>query len=239
MNKSETITNLAKALAAFNTDVERIDKDGTNPHFKNRYSTLDNIIDHVKPLLAKHGLSVLQFPSGDGEMITLVTILVHTSGEFIESDPITMKPARPDPQGIGSCITYARRYSLTATLSLNSGDTDDDGHAASDHKPAAAPYKPPAPAAPPAPYVAKQEPPRPAPAAPAAPGRSSPVISQPQMNLINKLLKEKHVPDEEYRRMIAPKASTKDLTVADANTIITQLKAYVPFDFDSPEIEFP
>jgi hypothetical protein len=128
-NKSESISNLAKALVAFNGEVRIIEKDATNPHFKNQYASLDTIIDEVRPLLAKHGLSMMQFPGGDGENFTLRSMLLHESGEWIESEPITMRPVKNDPQGIGSCSTYARRYSLSAMLSLNTGE-DDDGNGA-------------------------------------------------------------------------------------------------------------
>jgi hypothetical protein len=128
-NKSESIANLAKALVAFNGEVRIIEKDATNPHFKNQYASLDTIIDEVRPLLAKHGLSMMQFPGGDGEKFTLRSMLLHESGEWIESEPITMRPVKNDPQGIGSCSTYARRYSLSAMLSLNTGE-DDDGNGA-------------------------------------------------------------------------------------------------------------
>jgi hypothetical protein len=137
-NKSESISKLAKALVAFNGQVRIIEKDATNPHFKNQYASLDTIIDEVRPLLASHGLSIMQFPGGDGEKFTLRSMLLHESGEWIESEPITMRPVKNDPQGIGSCSTYARRYSLSAMLSLNTGE-DDDGNGAtqpgSQHQP--------------------------------------------------------------------------------------------------------
>lgn len=129
-NKSESIVNLAKAMVAFNTEMKIIEKDAKNPHFKNNYATLDTIVDEVRPLLAKHGLFIMQFPGGDGEKYTLRSMLVHESGEWIESEPLTMRPVKNDPQGIGSCTTYARRYSLSAMLSLNTGE-DDDGNEAS------------------------------------------------------------------------------------------------------------
>lgn len=128
-NKSESIINIAKALVAFNAEVKIIEKDAKNPHFKNDYATLDTIINEVRPILAKHGLVIMQFPGGDGEKYTLRTMLIHESGEWIESEPLTMRPVKNDPQGIGSCTTYARRYSLSAMLSLNTGE-DDDGNSA-------------------------------------------------------------------------------------------------------------
>ncbi|MFZ7936258.1 ERF family protein [Bacillus thuringiensis] len=129
MNKSETITELAKALVKFNSEVNKIAKDADNPFFKNNYATLDTIIDEIRPILSKHGLSIMQIPSGDGQNVTLKTLLLHESGEWLESDELTMKPVKNDPQAVGSCITYARRYSLAAFLSLNTGE-DDDGNGA-------------------------------------------------------------------------------------------------------------
>lgn len=129
MNKSETITELAKALVKFNSEVNKIAKDADNPFFKNNYATLDTIIDEIRPILSKHGLSIMQIPSGDGQNVTLKTLLLHESGEWLESDELTMKPVKNDPQAVGSCITYARRYSLAAFLSLNTG-ADDDGNGA-------------------------------------------------------------------------------------------------------------
>lgn len=129
MNKSETITELAKALVKFNSEVNKIAKDADNPFFKNNYATLDTIIDEIRPILSKYGLSIMQIPSGDGQNVTLKTLLLHESGEWLESDELTMKPVKNDPQAVGSCITYARRYSLAAFLSLNTGE-DDDGNGA-------------------------------------------------------------------------------------------------------------
>lgn len=134
MNRSETISSLAKALSGFNSEVSKISKDSENPFFKNNYASLDNIIDQVRPILTKHGLNVMQFPKSDGAVVSVTTYLMHDSGEWIESEPLSMKPVKTDPQGIGSCITYARRYSLQAFLSLNTGE-DDDGNGASQLKP--------------------------------------------------------------------------------------------------------
>ncbi|MEB9630846.1 ERF family protein [Bacillus anthracis] len=129
MNRSETIAELAKSLVKFNLEVNKIAKDADNPFFKNNYATLDTIIDEIRPILSKHGLSIMQIPSGDGQNVTLKTLLLHETGEWLESDELTMKPVKNDPQAVGSCITYARRYSLAAFLSLNTGE-DDDGNGA-------------------------------------------------------------------------------------------------------------
>lgn len=134
MKKSESIVEIAKALCQFNLKVGKVSKDASNPFFKNKYASLDSIVDEVRPLLAEQGLSILQIPGGDGTNLIMKTLLIHESGEWIESDEFVMKPTKNDPQGIGSATTYARRYSLNAFLSLNTGE-DDDGNAASKPNP--------------------------------------------------------------------------------------------------------
>jgi hypothetical protein len=128
---SQSISNLAAALVKFNAEVKRIEKDGNNPHFRSKYATLDGIEDEIRPLLQKHGLATLQFPGMEEDRVTVKTMLLHESGEWMESDVAKARPTKEDPQGVGSAITYLRRYSLTSMLSLSTGDVDDDGNAAS------------------------------------------------------------------------------------------------------------
>ena len=132
MKRSETISELAKALVKFNAKVGKISKDANNPFFKNKYATLDNIIDEVRPILSEFGLNIMQLPSGDGNKVDISTLLMHESGEWLESEVLTMIPVKKDPQGLGSAITYARRYALQSFLSLSTGE-DDDGNGASQH----------------------------------------------------------------------------------------------------------
>lgn len=125
MEKSESIAELAVAFAKFQGEIGSVEKDGKNPFFKSKYATLENIINTVKPVLGKHGLSYAQFPSGEG----LTTVLMHTSGQWIAQDAkITIK--EQTPQGQGSAITYMRRYALSAALGIAT-EEDDDGNAAS------------------------------------------------------------------------------------------------------------
>lgn len=130
MNKSETITKLAPALISFNSEVSKISKDAENPFHKNNYATLDQIVDEVRPVLQENKLAIIQNVSGDDGVITVKTTLLHESGEYIESTGTTLRLAKNDPQGAGAGITYARRYDLSAFLSLNTGE-DDDGNSAS------------------------------------------------------------------------------------------------------------
>lgn len=125
-NKSESITNLCKAMIEFKKTVGKVLKRADNPFFKSKYAELPDIQDAIEEPLNAAGISYMQFPVNENELITLI---MHTSGEFIESSYI-MKPVKNDPQGLGSCITYQKRYALVAALGLNV-DKDDDGNAAS------------------------------------------------------------------------------------------------------------
>lgn len=131
MNKSDSITELAKALAKFQGEVKNPSNTATNPYFKSKYAPLNDVLNLVRPLLSKNGLSVVQAPSGDGENIVVTTTLIHESGEWIESSPLVLKADKATAQGAGSAITYARRYALSAVLGISSEDDDDGNHAES------------------------------------------------------------------------------------------------------------
>jgi hypothetical protein len=144
MEKSETITKLSAALVKFSGKMTKVGKDAVNPHFRNKYASLSNIIEGTQGDLAECGLAVLQLPAGENQ---LTTMLIHESGEYI-SETYVMRPTKNDPQGLGSAITYQRRYALGAILNLNI-DEDDDGNGASkqpDKQPDKAPEKPKPPA---------------------------------------------------------------------------------------------
>ncbi|MCH7321753.1 ERF family protein [Solibacillus sp. MA9] len=130
MNKSESIIELAKALATFQGEVKQPTKDGKNPHFKSTYVTLDGVVQAITETASKHGLSFMQFPINDEARIGIKTLVMHISGEFIETDPIFATPGKQDAQAAGSVITYLKRYSLAAIFGITS-DVDDDGEGAS------------------------------------------------------------------------------------------------------------
>jgi len=135
MNKSESITELAKALVKFHSVMGKVSKDAKNPFFKNKYASLSNIIEAVTKPLNDNGLSVLQLPCIEG----LTTTLLHESGEWISSTSSTPVKDATDPQKLGSAITYARRYALGAVLSLNIDEDDDGQKAATTPQPKAQP----------------------------------------------------------------------------------------------------
>lgn len=130
MKKSDSITELAKALCAFQADVKNPANTAVNPFFKSKYAPLPDILNAMRPLLSKHGLSILQSPRGDENGVGVTTLLMHTSGEWVECCPLMMKADKNTAQGAGSAITYARRYALSAVLGISSED-DDDGNVAS------------------------------------------------------------------------------------------------------------
>lgn len=126
MERSESIKSLAAALALFHVKMSKIKKDASNPFFNSTYATLSNILEHIATPLQEAGLIFTQLPDGDA----LTTLIIHIeSGECIKST-YNISAIRKDPQSIGSAITYARRYALSAILGLNV-DTDDDGNKAS------------------------------------------------------------------------------------------------------------
>jgi len=127
VEKSESIVNLAKAMAAFQGEVKNPANTANNPFYKSKYAPLNEILNDVRPLLSKHGLSVIQSPGGNGKDISISTILMHTSGEWMELEPLTLTAERITPQGAGSAITYGRRYVISALLGIASED-DDDGN---------------------------------------------------------------------------------------------------------------
>lgn len=131
MNKSESIAELATAFAAFQAEVRQPLKDAKNPFFKSKYVPLENVVEVITETAPKHGLSFAQYPVSQESKIGIVTVVMHKSGEFLETEPIYVTPSKNDPQGAGSAITYLKRYSLSAIFGITS-DQDDDGNAASE-----------------------------------------------------------------------------------------------------------
>lgn len=134
MKHSDTLSAISKALAKFQGEVKDPAKDTNNPFFKSKYVPLDGLLNAVRPVLAANGLSFMQFLGGDGQTITVTTLLLHESGEWIESEPFPLKPVKTDPQAYGSACTYGKRYALSAALGIG-WEEDDDGNDASQKPP--------------------------------------------------------------------------------------------------------
>lgn len=129
MKQSESITKLADALVKAQAEMPEIPMDGINPHYKSKFSTLGAVISAVRPVFAKHGLVVLQLPSGSVDGFGLATRILHSSGEWIESELTMAIPAGQNPgQEVGKLVTYLRRYGLAAAAGVYSDeDTDNEG----------------------------------------------------------------------------------------------------------------
>ncbi|MFZ2961396.1 MAG: ERF family protein [Candidatus Ozemobacteraceae bacterium] len=134
METSQSIGKISESLAKAQGQMKPAAFDAQNPHFKSKYATLAAIMEACRPALSANGIAVVQGTSVEGEPIRVMvtTILSHTSGEWIK-ETISIKPMVDNAQGIGSAITYARRYSLAALVGIVS-DEDDDGNAASQPK---------------------------------------------------------------------------------------------------------
>jgi len=130
-NSSRSIAELAAALSKAQAQMDFAKKDSSNPYFKSKYADLTAVWDAIRKPLTDNGLSITQLTkdcvSGD---VVIETVLLHESGEWIKS-AIAMKPVDTKPQSIGSCITYARRYSLSSIVGCVGDIPDDDGNVAS------------------------------------------------------------------------------------------------------------
>ena len=128
MELSNANAPLFAALAAAQLEVENAIKGNVNPHFKSRYADLAEVLNTVRPVFARHGLSILQSTAFDGDNVSVTTTLAHAEGGWVSSCASCV-PARVDAQGIGAATTYLRRYSLAAMAGV--AQEDDDGNAAS------------------------------------------------------------------------------------------------------------
>jgi hypothetical protein len=113
--------------------------DSTNPHFRNKFASLSAVREAVTPILAKHGISITQFPKTGEGVAGCVSRLMHASGEWIEEECL-LPLDKNNAQGAGSCITYARRYSLQGIAGVVAEEDDDANAASAPGKPA--PHKP-------------------------------------------------------------------------------------------------
>jgi hypothetical protein len=108
-------------LLQFQTQIGIIKKDSKNPHFKNTYASLEQILSEVKPILTDCGLILLQ-PLNDKGVCTVITMVDGTETDFVES--YIPLPTNLAPQPLGSAITYYRRYTLSSLLALEIDDDD-------------------------------------------------------------------------------------------------------------------
>lgn len=126
---SDEIGELAGALAEAQAELSPAVKNAQNPHLKNRYADIAAVYEAIRETLPKHGLAVSQMVLPHDSKARVRTLLMHKSGQWIASECLMPIDGRGGPQGMGSAITYARRYSLSAIVGVVSED-DDDAEAA-------------------------------------------------------------------------------------------------------------
>lgn len=203
MKTSESIVKITGALLNFQKNVVGIKKDGKGYGYD--YITIDSILLLVRPALSAEGIVLMQDVSnivvGDEVLPTCETRLLHSSGEWISTGALIVKPVNISkkgevsstitPQNLGSAITYSKRYQLTALLGL-SADVDDDAAAISQNKQA---------------WGQK--------------------ISQEQINLLAELMKVKHVDKEHMKgimvQVLQTSKSSSQLTGEEADKLIAHM----------------
>jgi hypothetical protein len=195
------ISELAKALSNFQGSMTPVKKDAINPFYKSKYATLDTIWDTIRKPLSENGLSITQtldiYPYEGKLHDVLVTTLNHNSGESVTSNQL-LKATKEDPQAQGSAISYARRYSLSAILGIVT-DEDDDANTTVEKK------------------VEK-----------ATVEKAEPKISEAQTKMIYATVKENGYTADHakaYLKEFFNKASTKQLTSAEASKFIKDIEA--------------
>lgn len=129
MDLTNATPELFSALAKAQAELENASKNAANPHFRSRYADLAEVLNTTRPVLARHGLSVLQSTNFDGELgaVFVQTVLAHASGGHVTATS-SCTVSKGDAQALGSATTYLRRYALAAIAGI--AQEDDDGNAA-------------------------------------------------------------------------------------------------------------
>jgi hypothetical protein len=125
MLRNESVGKLASALVQARAAIKHPARNRVNPHFRNKYADLTAVLDAVIPAFTANGLAIIQMVEGK----QLVTMLVHTSGEFISTTAEI--PPYNNAQQLGSALTYLRRYTVQALAGISADDDDDGNEAAS------------------------------------------------------------------------------------------------------------
>lgn len=134
MEKSESIGKLALALSKAQLEIKGAVKDSVNPFFKSSYADLQSVWNAIREPLSKNELSVVQSTKCIDNKLSVVTVLAHSSGEWISGEYPVLS-TKPDAQGMGSGTSYARRYALAAMIGVYQSDDDAQMAVTPDKKP--------------------------------------------------------------------------------------------------------
>lgn len=121
--------NIATAFVKAKREFGPALKQSLNPHLKNKYANLGACLEAVDEALLNNGIALIQETSEDATGVTVETVFIHESGEVLRGGKLHVPAPKQDPQGFGSALTYARRYSLITACGI--ATEDDDGNAAS------------------------------------------------------------------------------------------------------------
>ena len=124
----DKVHDAISALVSAQSEFKVIGFDKTNPHFKSKFASLTAIVEHISPILAKNDLAISHHINIDGENLVLRTRLFHKSGTTLETE-VPLILAKRDMQSLGSAVTYAKRYAISALLNLVTDEDDDGNHA--------------------------------------------------------------------------------------------------------------
>lgn len=130
---SAAVDKIAAGLAKAQAKFKAVDLDSTNPFFHSKYASLKACFDSVRGPLLAEGITVVQGSSTVSNVLTVTTLLLHTSGQYLAT-AVSLLPKASDPQAVGSALSYGRRYGLMAAVG-QVADVDDDGNAATHSKP--------------------------------------------------------------------------------------------------------
>lgn len=134
---SDAVANILPALIGAQAAFGKAVRSARNDHFGSAYTPLDAVLEAIVPALNAHDLVLTQHTvMSDSGVLMLTTRITHTTGEWIGSE-YPVLPTKPDPQGYGSALTYARRYAVLALTGVAPADDDDDGNRASIGTPSA------------------------------------------------------------------------------------------------------
>ena len=206
IEQSPEIDQLASALAKAQGKFEAVAKseDADIGSYGYKYADLAGIMESIRPILAECELAVSQFPSLTVAGQSLATVILHSSGQWMRSEMELPVGANPTAQQLGSAITYARRYALSAALGIVT-DVDDDGKSASEN-----------------PIVRRST----------LRKDDGELASEAQCGLVNTLWAQLGVEDRDERLRLTAElvgvdelASTRDLTKAQVSPLIDELKA--------------
>lgn len=125
MKTSEQLNEIAPALAKAQSQMLPAEKNAINPHFKSSYSNLTAVFDAIREPLSSNGLAIMQEATSNNSGVSVTTRLLHVSGQWIEFEPLIIPVGKATPHAVGSAISYAKRYAVSAALGIVAHEDDD------------------------------------------------------------------------------------------------------------------